>query len=37
VPSALVLFAEDEQFDADKAQVMQEIASLEPKEIKEVS
>ncbi|KAJ8426520.1 hypothetical protein Cgig2_007988 [Carnegiea gigantea] len=28
---------EDEQFDADKAQVMQEIASLEPKEIKEVS
>lgn len=28
---------EDEQFDADKAQVMQEIASLEPKETKEVS
>jgi len=25
-------FSEDEQFEADKAQVMKEIAALEPKE-----
>jgi hypothetical protein len=28
----LLGFSEDEQFEADKAQVMKEVAALEPKE-----